>query len=94
MESEDRIHHHPEVVFRDIGEGGVLLHAESGQYHELNAVGCHIWATCDGATTAEVIERIREAFPDAPAHVAEDVVGFVEGLEKRGLVTISAEPSP
>ncbi len=42
------IRKNPQVVYRTLaGEGGVLLHLESGAYHGLYEVGTLIWGLLD-----------------------------------------------
>ena len=58
-----------QAVFRDLGEGqgGVILHLGSGQYHGLNATGCIIWDLIDGRrTTGELAAALRERELIAP----------------------------
>lgn len=71
------------------GEGGVLLHLKSGQYHGLDAVGWTIWSLLDGSRSiAQITEALRERFPDAPVHLPQDVRAFVESLVTRDLVEV------
>jgi hypothetical protein len=80
----------PSVAFRTLsaGEGGVLLHLESGEYHGINDLGCLIWELVDGQrSVAEVVEAVRERVDDAPAEVGADVLGFLDDLQQRNLVS-------
>ena len=80
---------HPRVVFQELGggEGGVLLHLESGQYHSVNESGILIWALVgDGTTLSELIAAMRTHFQDAPPQLEEDVSGFVDDLLQRDLI--------
>lgn len=75
------------------GEGGVLLHLKSGQYHGIDTVGWAIWNLLDGARSLdEIAEALRAQYPDAPGRVGHDVVSFVQGLLDRGLVRIATPP--
>lgn len=81
----------PRVVYRELGEGegGVLLHMETGQYHGLNKVGALIWSLIDGATTLSgILTRLRERLNDAPAQLEEDITRFLRDLEERNLIQI------
>jgi hypothetical protein len=81
----------PRVVYRELGEGegGVLLHMETGQYHGLNKVGALTWSLIDGATTLSgILTRLRERLNDAPAQLEEDITRFLRDLEERKLIQI------
>ena len=88
---ESKLRRNPQVVARDLaeGEGGVLLHLESGQYHGMNAVGLAIWELIDdGCTVADVVERLRERVDDPPADLESDVVRFLTRIHERDLVVV------
>lgn len=83
------IRHSDKVVYRSIGEDGVLLHVESGQYHELNAVGCRIWELSHNATIETVVSALQREFPDAPPSLLGEVTEFLGGLLERDLIETS-----
>jgi hypothetical protein len=65
------------VTFRRLaeGEGGVLLHLESGQYHGINEVGCQIWEHLDGERTVDgVTTELRDGIEDPPDDLVDVVV--------------------
>ena len=77
----------PQVVYRDLAEGGVLLHLGSGQYHGLNPMGSLAWSQIDGRRTAgEVLAAVRAQAPEAPERLEQDVLGFLEAMRSRGLI--------
>lgn len=79
----------PSVVFRDLAEGGVLLHLDSGQYHGVNGTGLAVWGLLDRARTLdELVAALSTEVADAPAHIEEDVGAFLEALRKRDLVVV------
>jgi Coenzyme PQQ synthesis protein D (PqqD) len=78
-----------DVAFRRLatGEGGVLLHLESGEYHGINEVGCLIWELLDGErTVAALAVDLRDGVEDPPDDLAEVVVAFLDDLRERDLV--------
>ena len=78
------------VAFRRLaeGEGGVLLHLESGEYHGINEVGCLIWELVDGERTVDgLVVALGEDIEDAPADLADQVIAFLDSLRERDLVT-------
>ncbi|MGH3004313.1 MAG: PqqD family protein [Gaiellaceae bacterium] len=82
----------PSVVYRDLAEGGVLLHLDSGQYHGVNGTGLVVWNLLDRAKTLdELVAAVGTEVAHAPAQLEEDVCAFVEALQMRDLVVV--EPS-
>ena len=78
-----------DVAFRRLaaGEGGVLLHLESGEYHGINEVGCLIWEHLDGERTVDgVAVAIRDGIEDPPSDLVDEVISFLESLRERDLV--------
>jgi hypothetical protein len=79
----------PEVVARELPEsdGAFLLNLENGAYHGLNPTGFVTWDLIDGLrTVGELVEGVRERFPDAPAALRADVMRFLERALERDLV--------
>lgn len=85
---------HPNVRFIANQEGAVLLHLDRGRYDSLNGAGAAVWGDImSGASSAEIVSRICQRFPQAPhARVDSDVARFLDALASRGLVTL--EPLP
>jgi len=78
------------VAYRRLaeGEGGVLLHLESGEYHGINEVGCLIWELVDGERTVDgLVVALGEDIEDPPADLADQVIAFLDSLRGRDLVT-------
>ena len=79
------------IPWKALGEVGVVLDIESGDYFELDAVGFAIWQRLDGALTlAECAAEIAEVFEADAAVVERDVIEFVEVLRFRNLVTVAS----
>jgi coenzyme PQQ synthesis protein D (PqqD) len=77
------------VAYRALSadEGGVLLHLRSGEYHGVNELGLVIWELLDGErTVAEVVDAVRAQTDDAPPHLADDVVAFLDSMRELELV--------
>lgn len=54
----------------------------------LNQTGGYLWSLLDGAHTVEdLVQRVEEAFEDAPPDAARrDVASFLEAMSERGLI--------
>lgn len=92
MDLDSKVRRNPQVVARDLseGEGGVLLHMETGQYHGVNPVGLAIWELIDddGSTVRDLVERLRDRVDEPPPSLESDVVEFLEGVGERNLVVV------
>ena len=88
---DDTLRRNPNTAFRTLaaGEGGVLLHLDSGEYHGLNDIGCMIWELIDGErTTSDVIEAIRVEVDDPPVTLEDDVRRFIGEMRERDLLIV------
>lgn len=89
LSTTSRILRNPQVTYRDLEEGGVLLHLQSGAYHGLNSTGSAIWNLLDGEPMlGDVVARLGSKLDEVPPNLEQDVAGFLEGLRRRGLVTV------
>lgn len=92
MESQTTIRRNPKAVYRSLrnGDGGVVLHLDSGQYHGLNGVGASLWELIDGSRTIEEIAtEFRRLCEDAPNDLIDIVATFCAGLRDRDLISTS-----
>jgi hypothetical protein len=78
----------PDVVHSRLAGGEtVLLHLESGEYHELNPVGAEIWDLLDGdRTTSEITGELRHRVDDPPEDLRVVVEDYLEELRGRDLL--------
>ena len=66
----------------------VLLHLESGAYHELNPIGTAIWDLLDGHRSAsQITDEIRAQVDDPPDDLCDVVTGFLADLRQRDLIS-------
>jgi hypothetical protein len=82
------IRKNPQVVYRALaGEGGVLLHLESGAYHGLNEVGTLIWGLLDEEKTFDqLVAELRGHLLDPPDDLPGEVERFLTDLRERDLL--------
>lgn len=79
----------PRVAYREFaaGEGAVLLHLDTGDYHSLNSLGSLIWCLVDGGTTLEqLVAAVRAEIENPPPRLEADVRQFLAALRERGLI--------
>lgn len=87
MLHDSRPQKNPQVVYRELAEGGVLLNLESGQYHGLNGTGLVIWDLIDGRRTiSALLTELRTRLDAVPADLEREVAGFLESLQARDLL--------
>jgi hypothetical protein len=80
----------PNVVFRDLVDGEVIVLAADGETTTvLNPIGAVIWSLCDGNHSLdEIAALIGERFPDLPLEqIASDVKLLVEQLLNAALIS-------
>jgi len=78
----------PDVVASRLRDGGlVILHLESGEYHELNRVGAAIWDLIDGTLSPpEIARELRPDLEGAPDDLESVVATYLSELRERDLV--------
>ncbi|MFP3882615.1 MAG: PqqD family protein [Actinomycetota bacterium] len=76
----------PDIVYRQIDGGGVLLNIKSGAYHEINSTAREIWEALETPSTeSEVLERLVVRFGDVD-DLGSDISEFIRRLEERDLI--------
>ncbi|HVJ93452.1 MAG TPA: PqqD family protein [Labilithrix sp.] len=77
----------PNALHRTIDGKAVILHAETGTYFSLNALGSRIWGLLEnGATLSALCSALLEEFEVAPDVLRTDVSAFLSELESAALV--------
>ena len=77
------------AVYRDLKEGGVVLHLDTAAYYRVNATGRMLWSLLKERSVGEVVEEFRGHFEDPPPSVEGDVLEFLGSLEERDLIEVS-----
>lgn len=80
---------HPRVVdYRLAGGEALLLHLDSGAYHELNPVGAAIWSLLNGERDVpEIAKALGRRLEDPPEDLEAFVSTFLDELRARDLVS-------
>lgn len=75
-----------QVVLREeFDDWALLFDPDSGMVCGVNPVGVQVWKMIDGKRTMQDISRmIRDAYPDAPDSVLEDVNAFMTEITEKG----------
>lgn len=86
----------PRAAFHPLeeGQGGVLLHVDSGAYHGLNRVGALIWEILEQPLALRaLVDGLRSRFEDPPAAMEDEVRAFLRDLHARDLIDLSEVPA-
>lgn len=78
----------PDIVFRRVSEGAVLLSTEDEVYFGLNEVGALIWELMEEVSTSEeLLNALVARYPDVEASQIEaDLTGLLDELLKAGML--------
>lgn len=83
----ERVRVAPDVLFRLVGDEGVLLNLNTGEYLGLNASGTRMW---DVITTASSIQTAYDAllqeYDVEPARLHADLAEFIDQLRAKRLI--------
>ena len=81
------------VAWRVYDGEAVILVAEDSTLNTLNVVGTVVWEAADGRTpVSAIVDRVCSEFDVDPAEAERDVAGFIEKLQRRGLLIVAASP--
>lgn len=78
----------PDIVFRRVSEGAVLLSTEDEVYFGLNEVGALIWELMEEVSTSEeLLDALVARYPDVEAgQIEADLTGLLDELLKAGML--------
>ena len=75
---------------RMVESEAVVVSPNEGLVRILNEVGSRVWELIDGNTTVDsIVSQIREEFNAEQNAVETDVIGFLNDLQNKGMVTIN-----
>lgn len=87
MSLSTRVARNDAIIFTELDDTVVMMDAEEGRYYELDPVGASVWELLDHEkSVAEVCEALEKQYDVAPVTCREDVLAFVEELERLGVV--------
>ena len=92
----DEVRVAPDVLFRLVGDEGVLLNLNTTRYLGLNAVGTRMWTVLAGATSIQAAyDVLLREYEVAPEQLRADLEEFIDQLSGQELIRVgpvSAEP--
>ena len=86
---------HPDTAFRQIGdEGGLVVLPGRAEVKVLNPVGIAVFSLLDGSRDLDALaESVAEEFEIEISQAREDVVAFLEELQREGMLAEPANPN-
>jgi hypothetical protein len=85
----DRVSVAPDVLFRLLGEEGVLLNLNSALYLGLNPVGTRMWNALGSARSIQsAYDELLEEYEVGPAELRADLEEFIDELLGQGLIVV------
>ena len=89
--SDKLVRRNPRAVFREVENGGLLLHLDTTAYHRVNRTGALIWVEIgEGQPVGGIVAAVRREMSEAPAATEDDVALYIEALASRDLITVDA----
>jgi hypothetical protein len=77
----------PDVMFRLVGDEGVLVNLNTERYLGLNAVGARMWTALDSAgSIGAAYEQLLQEYDVEPARLRADLDEFVDRLLGQQLI--------
>jgi hypothetical protein len=77
----------PDVIFRALDDGGVLVHLNGNQIFELNATAAHIWPLIARGERGEtIVSSLVDAFDVDAATAARELDALLTALSDAGLI--------
>jgi hypothetical protein len=88
----ERVRVAPDVLFRLVGEEGVLLNLNTTLYLGLNAVGTRMWSVLGSAGSVQAAyDELLNEYDVEPARLRSDLTEFIDQLLGQRLIV--ADPS-
>jgi hypothetical protein len=80
----------PELIWRELDDGTVVVTPEEGKVRVLNRTGTSIWLQINGQhSLAEIAEHLIEEFDVSQEQAVSDVTSFLTDLSQRGLIDLT-----
>ncbi|HZD10678.1 MAG TPA: PqqD family protein [Candidatus Binatia bacterium] len=78
---------HPDVIWRVLDDGAVIVTPRAGNVRVLNSVGTTIWQLIDGENSlADIESHLVHRFDVSPERARNDLHSFVKELDRRDMI--------
>jgi hypothetical protein len=86
---KDRVKITEDVVYRTVGEGTVVINAETDSYHVLDPVGSRVWELLrTHGRLQQVLDSLREEYDVDSEVLHQDILYLIQELQAVGLVEV------
>lgn len=83
----------PELLFRELNDGGIIYEPQTDTIHTLNATGSFIWVLCDGEhTLQDILNLIKQHFQKFEVSPEEAVSTAIEQFQQLNLLAPADAP--
>ena len=83
----ERIKISPDVLFRVVGDEGVLVNLKTERYLGLNPVGTRMWNVLSGASSIQAAyDELLQEYEVEPAKLRADLQEFIDQLLGQNLI--------
>ena len=83
----ERIKISPDVLFRVVGDEGVLVNLKTERYLGLNPVGTRMWNVLSGASSIQAAyDELLQEYEVEPAQLRADLQEFIDQLLGQNLI--------
>ena len=78
-----------DVMFRQLGEEGVLLNLKTAYYFGLDEIGTRMWTALTTSDTIQVaFDSLLEEYDVTPEQLKHDLLELIAKLDEQHLITI------
>ena len=78
-----------DILANEVGNDTVMMSIEKGKYYGTNKTGSYIWKILDiPMTFGDLCSRLAADFNITTAKCAEDMLPFIEQMEKEGIIDL------
>ncbi|MGH9409294.1 MAG: PqqD family protein [Vicinamibacterales bacterium] len=87
----------PDVLFRMLGDEGVLVNLRTEQYLGVNEIGARMWQALGASASIEdAFDQLAQEYEVEPAQLRTDLVEFIDLLLGQHLIEVreAEEPPP
>jgi hypothetical protein len=89
----ERVRVAPDVLFRVVGEEGVLVNLSTGLYMGLNAAGTRMWSVLSGARSIQAAcDELLQEYEVGPEQLRTDLTAFIDELIGQKVIEVGPEP--
>lgn len=80
----------PQLIWRELDDGTVVVTPDEGKVRVLNRTGTSIWLQIDGQhSLTEIADHLVEDFEISQEQAVSDVTAFLTDLSQKGLIDLA-----